>query len=135
MPVDRLADKLAADVREMENSGRAEGAETLFARILPPEGGKGPRYLFAGEGKRPYLRINSNSYLGLSRHAAIQGAEEQAVAAFGAGPSAVRFISGTWGPPCGARAAPGALSRPPGGDDLQLRLRHRDGRAAAVPWW
>ena len=135
MPMDRLEEKLSADLRGMESSGWAKGKETLFAGILPPEDGRGPRYLLAGEGERPYLRMNSNSYLGLSRHAAIQGAKEQAVAAFGAGPSAVRFISGTWGPPCGARAAPSALSRPPGGDDLQLRLRHRDGRAAAVPWW
>jgi glycine C-acetyltransferase len=98
MPIARLEEKLVADIREMEESGRAKGAETLFAGIVPPEGGKGPRYLLAGEGERPYLRMNSNSYLGMSLNADVRAAEEEAVQQFGTGPGAVRFISGSWGP-------------------------------------
>jgi glycine C-acetyltransferase len=42
--------------------------------------------------------MNSNSYLGLSRHPAVIDAEESATREFGAGPGAVRFISGTYRP-------------------------------------
>jgi len=91
MPMDRLEENLTAQLRAMEASGRAKGAETLFAGILPSADGKGPRYLLAGEGERPYLRMNSNSYLGLSLNAEVQDAEEEAVQALGAGPGAVRL--------------------------------------------
>jgi glycine C-acetyltransferase len=40
--------------------------------------------------------MNSNGYLGLSRHPAVIDAEEAATRVFGAGPGAVRFISGTY---------------------------------------
>lgn len=42
--------------------------------------------------------MNSNSYLGLSLHPEVIKAEEEAVRRFGAGPGAVRFISGTCKP-------------------------------------
>jgi len=116
MPMDRLEENLTAQLRAMEASGRAKGAETLFAGILPSADGKGPRYLLAGEGERPYLRMNSNSYLGLSLNAEVQDAEEEAVQALGAGPGAVRFISGSWAP----HAA------------LEQRLARYHGREAAM---
>ena len=40
--------------------------------------------------------MNSNSYLGLSLHPAVIDADEKATRQFGAGPGAVRFISGTY---------------------------------------
>jgi glycine C-acetyltransferase len=40
--------------------------------------------------------MNSNSYLGLSHHPAVMTAEETGTRRFGAGPGAVRFISGTY---------------------------------------
>ena len=40
--------------------------------------------------------MNSNSYLGLSLHPAVLAAEETGTRQFGAGPGAVRFISGTY---------------------------------------
>ncbi|MGI9408898.1 MAG: aminotransferase class I/II-fold pyridoxal phosphate-dependent enzyme, partial [Hyphomicrobiaceae bacterium] len=46
----------------------------------------------------PFLRMNANSYLGLSFQTDIVAAEEVAVRSFGSGPGAVRFISGTWAP-------------------------------------
>jgi len=42
--------------------------------------------------------MNSNSYLGMSVREKLIHAEEAAVAKFGVGPGAVRFISGTWQP-------------------------------------
>lgn len=40
--------------------------------------------------------MNSNSYLGMAFRADVISAEEDAARAFGTGPGAVRFISGTW---------------------------------------
>jgi len=49
-----------------------------------------------GDGDRPFLRMNSNSYLGMALRSEVIEAEEQAAALCGTGPGAVRFISGTW---------------------------------------
>ena len=42
--------------------------------------------------------MNSNSYLGLSQRKDVMAAEEHGTATYGAGPGAVRFISGTYRP-------------------------------------
>jgi glycine C-acetyltransferase len=98
MTVEQFERALTRDLSEMETSGRAKGAETVIAGMIPAEGARGPRYLLQGMGDRPFLRMNSNGYLGLAAHAAVRRAEEDAVAAYGVGPGAVRFISGTWAP-------------------------------------
>ncbi len=46
-------------------------------------------------GGKPYLIFNSNDYLGLRHHPAVKKAEMDASERYGAGPGAVRFISGT----------------------------------------
>lgn len=97
MPVDRLVQSLATDIETLAARGTAKGAETVFAQIVPPAGKFGPRYRLQEEA-RDYLRMNSNSYLGLARHPDILDAETQASERYGAGPGAVRFISGTWAP-------------------------------------
>ena len=75
---------------------------------------------------REFLRMNSNSYLGMGCGREVIAAEEEAARAFGAGPGAVRFISGTYDVARRrSRQRLAALPRPRGGDDLQLRLRHR----------
>lgn len=98
MPVDRLSAALAAHVDELEERGTAKGAETVVRGVVPAEGARGPRFLLDGEGDRPFLRMNSNSYLGMSLEADVIAAEEEATRRFGAGPGAVRFISGTYTP-------------------------------------
>lgn len=98
MPDDRLKSILSAHLASLEDAGTLKGAERVIRGVLPPANGLGPRYLLEGYGERPFLRMNANSYLGLSRDPAVIAAEEQAVRDFGAGPGAVRFISGTWGP-------------------------------------
>ncbi len=98
MPHDRLANLLAAALSDMAASGRRKGAETVFSGVVPPSGDKGPRYLVAGEGDKPFLRMNANNYLGMALQADVVAAEESAVRRFGTGPGAVRFISGTWAP-------------------------------------
>lgn len=95
MPSDRLDQTLSAEIRELRDTGTDKGVELVVTGVLPPRSGFGPRYQLAGaEGE--FLRMNSNSYLGLSRHPAVIDAEESATRAFGAGPGAVRFISGTY---------------------------------------
>ena len=96
MPHDRFEAALEAAVADLEGKGTAKGREKEIVRVLPAEGERGPRCLLAGEGDRPFLKMNSNSYLGLSEHPAVIAAEEEATRSFGTGPGAVRFISGTY---------------------------------------
>ncbi len=95
MPHDRLDAVLHTEVDELGTAGTAKGAESIITEVLPPSSGAGPRYRLAGSDTE-FIRMNSNSYLGLSRHLAVLGAEESATRRFGAGPGAVRFISGTY---------------------------------------
>jgi glycine C-acetyltransferase len=98
MPHDRIDRVLAAGLGRLEETGTAKGRETVITGIVSAAGGKGPRYLLEGEGDKPFLRMNANNYLGMALRPAIVAAEEAAVRAFGTGPGAVRFISGTWAP-------------------------------------
>lgn len=95
MPSDRLNQTLAAELDELGQSGTEKGEESVVTAVVAPRGGVGPRYRLAGS-DRDFLRMNSNSYLGLSQHPAVLDAEERATRSFGAGPGAVRFISGTY---------------------------------------
>jgi glycine C-acetyltransferase len=95
MPHDRLDAAIASEVSALRQSGTAKGSEAVIVGIEPAGEGRGPRYLLEGS-ERHFIRMNSNSYLGLSRHPAVIAAEESATREFGAGPGAVRFISGTY---------------------------------------
>ncbi len=98
MPLDRLEVQLKARVDELETAGVRKGHEAVVTEVLPARQGRGPRFLIEGEGDTPFLRMNSNSYLGLSFQSELIASEEEAVADYGTGPGAVRFISGTWQP-------------------------------------
>ena len=89
---------LAAQVAGFEKEGRAKGAETVVVGVLPPRDGRGPRMILEGQGEREFIRMNSNSYLGMSLRERVMHEDEAATRDFGAGPGAVRFISGTYGP-------------------------------------
>jgi glycine C-acetyltransferase len=115
MPTDRLDQTLSTELENLRESGTDKGAEAVVTEVVPPRSGRGPRYLLAGSAQE-FLRMNSNSYLGLSRHPAVIDAEENATRAFGAGPGAVRFISGTYSAHI----------------DLEKRLANFHGREAAV---
>ncbi len=96
MPSDRLTEVLDRHVTELDSAGTAKGAETVVVGVKRAEGDRGPRFLLAGEGDKEVMRMNSNSYAGLGLHPAVVEAEEKATAEFGAGPGAVRFISGSY---------------------------------------
>src|SRR5690554_3592458 len=98
MPLERVAKVLDDHVRELEQRGTAKGAESVVTSVVPPKGERGPRFRLAGEGDREFIRMNSNSYLGMSLREEIIAAEEDAARKYGAGPGAVRFISGTYEP-------------------------------------
>jgi glycine C-acetyltransferase len=98
MPLDRISEVLAKTVAGLEEAGTAKGRESIVTRVLPPTGSRGPRFILEGEGTREFIRLNSNSYLGMGLRPEVMEAEERGTAAFGAGPGAVRFISGTYAP-------------------------------------
>jgi len=96
MPLDRLTSVLEGDVAALEAAGTAKGGEHVVVSAAPPEGDRGPRFRLAGQGDREFIRMNSNSYLGLGLRPEIMEAEEEGTRRYGAGPGAVRFISGTY---------------------------------------
>lgn len=98
MPLDRISSVLDAHVQSLEASGTAKGAEAVVVGVIAATGDAGPRFLLEGQGDRPFIRMNSNSYLGLGLHPRVIEAEESGSRRFGAGPGAVRFISGTYRP-------------------------------------
>lgn len=98
MPHDRAERALSADLADRRAKGLLKGAESVIVRVLPASGERGPRYLLAGHGEQPFLKMNSNNYLGMALDPRVIAAEEHASREFGAGPGAVRFISGTYRP-------------------------------------
>jgi glycine C-acetyltransferase len=95
MSLDKIRPQLAGTLATLDKQSARKGYERILAAIIPAKEGLGPRCLLAGHGEREFLRMNSNSYLGLSQHPAVIKAAEEAARRFGAGPGAVRFISGT----------------------------------------
>jgi glycine C-acetyltransferase len=98
MSLRKIEALLAAKLAELEAAGRLKGVEKVVAGVIPAANGLGPRFLLRGYGDRPFLRMNSNSYLGLSQHRKLIDAEARAAEKYGTGPGAVRFISGTYEP-------------------------------------
>ncbi|KAF2958025.1 7-keto-8-aminopelargonate synthetase [Thermotoga sp. Ku-13t] len=98
MAIDRLERVLNAELEQLRNEGRAKGKEFIIVDVKKPANGKGPRYLLKGFGDKEFIRMNSNSYLGMSLREDIIKVEEETARKFGVGPGAVRFISGTFQP-------------------------------------
>lgn len=96
MSLDKLNIVLDKQVKELEAKGTAKGAELVIEKVIPAEGDRGPRYLVRGHGDKQFIKMNSNSYLGLSMCKRVIEAEEIAAQKYGVGPGAVRFISGTY---------------------------------------
>lgn len=96
MPQDRFLGALSAELAALRERGTIKGDESVIVEVLPAEGDRGPRYLLEGEGDKPFLKMNSNNYLGMALRPEVIAAEEETTGRFGAGPGAVRFISGTY---------------------------------------
>jgi glycine C-acetyltransferase len=96
MPLNRLTGILRDHVSDLEDKGTAKCAEFVVTGITPARGDRGPRFRLAGEGDKGFMRMNSNSYLGMSLRPEVIKAGEEAAMRYGAGPGAVRCISGTY---------------------------------------
>lgn len=95
---DGLKRALLDELKELKDSGRAKGKELIIEKVSKAQGDRGPRYFLKGCGDKPFIRMNSNSYLGLTLRDDIREAEEEGSKKYGVGPGAVRFISGTFRP-------------------------------------
>jgi glycine C-acetyltransferase len=98
MPQERFLAALAADLELLDARGNPKRHELVIEDVVPAQGGYGPRYRLAGRGGELFLKMNSNNYLGMNLRREVIEAEEEASRRFGAGPGAVRFISGTYAP-------------------------------------
>ena len=98
MAFNGLLEVIDKKLAKLQAEGLAKGSEKVICEVVPAAAGKGSRYRLAGYGDRRFLRMNSNSYLGFSRHPEVIAAAETAARRFGCGPGAVRFISGTCQP-------------------------------------
>jgi glycine C-acetyltransferase len=96
--LDRVTGVLERHVQGLEEAGTAKGHEAVVVKVLEPTAERGPRFQLEGQGTRDFLRMNSNSYLGMGLRREVVEAEEKGTRTFGAGPGAVRFISGTYEP-------------------------------------
>lgn len=96
LPLARFSEFLKKEVAELKQSGTAKGDERVVVKIVRAKGKKGPRFFLKGYGKRDFVRMNSNSYLGLQFRPDILKAEEKGAVKYGVGPGAVRFISGSY---------------------------------------
>ena len=98
MSLEKIEPQLSGKLSELQEQGILKSREKIITGIQPAANGYGPRYFLDACGQNAFLRMNSNSYLGLSTHAQVIDAEAAAAERFGAGPGAVRFISGTFKP-------------------------------------
>ncbi|MBN1225687.1 MAG: pyridoxal phosphate-dependent aminotransferase family protein [Deltaproteobacteria bacterium] len=98
MGLHKLGETLSEELTVLHNEGRAKGKEDIITKVIKPHDTKGPRFLIKGYGEKEFLKMNSNSYLGMSLEEEVIQAEEEASRSFGVGPGAVRFINGTYGP-------------------------------------
>ncbi|MGC9337677.1 MAG: aminotransferase class I/II-fold pyridoxal phosphate-dependent enzyme [Candidatus Cloacimonadia bacterium] len=96
MATERLERVLNQNLQELAEKGTLKGKEMIITGVKPAENEKGPRFFIEGRGDKEFLRMNSNSYLGMPLREEIIKAEEEASENFGVGPGAVRFISGTY---------------------------------------
>lgn len=98
MPNERFLDALAGELAALDARGNPKRHELVIEAVVPAAGSYGPRYRIAGRGGELFLKMNSNNYLGMNLRREVIAAEEKASRAFGAGPGAVRFISGAYAP-------------------------------------
>ncbi|MGZ5060013.1 MAG: aminotransferase class I/II-fold pyridoxal phosphate-dependent enzyme [Methylobacter sp.] len=98
MSLKKLEPLFTNKLTELQQQGTSKGHEKVITSTKAAANGFGPRYFLEGHGDRAFLRMNSNSYLGLSMHPLMIKADAAAVEEFGTGPGAVRFISGTYRP-------------------------------------
>ena len=121
MALNRLDQALRDQLRQLEEEGRSKPPERVINGFIPASGDRDRAIPLEGQ-DRPFLRMNSNSYLSLSRHPALIEAADRATRQFGVGPGAVRFIDGTFCLPHRPGRTDRPLRRQTRRQDLQLGL-------------
>ena len=66
MSLKQIEKTLTEKLNDFTAKGTLKGEEKVITGIIAAKGGFGPRYLLAGQGEKEFLRMNSNSYLGIS---------------------------------------------------------------------
>jgi len=85
----KFTDILTAEVKRIDDAGSTKRQEAVIEGFTKEAS---PKAIINGE---KYIVFNSNDYLGLRFNPNLLKAEEEASQKYGAGPGAVRFISGT----------------------------------------
>lgn len=116
MSVEKLKKVLSNELGDLKEKGTLKGKETVVSGVKTGDSEKGTRYFLLDYPGKEFIRLNSNSYLGMSIREEVIKAEEEAAEVYGAGPGAVRFISGTF----------------KGHIDLENRLAEFHGRESAM---
>ena len=98
MPLANFKKQLDNELDEIFTSGLPKGNEQVVTGVNKASGNRGPRFFLEGYGDKEFIRMNANSYLGMSMRQPVIKAEEEAAHKYGVGPGAVRFISGTYEP-------------------------------------
>ena len=98
MPLDKVEEVLSKRLSKLEKDGAIKGKESVIVKIRKPQESKGTRYFLEGEPNREFIKMDSNSYLGMSFREEVIEAEKESVEEFGVGPGSVRFIHGTFKP-------------------------------------
>ena len=98
MSLKKIESVLKTKIDELKTMGAFKGKEQVITGVKAADAKHGPRFYIEGFGEKEFIRMNSNSYLGMSFMKELIQAEEESVNRFGTGPGAVRFISGTFMP-------------------------------------
>lgn len=85
----KFRDIISAELKRIDEAGSAKRNEAVITGFTKEASPK------AIIGSNEYIIFNSNDYLGLRFNKTLLNAEEEASQKYGAGPGAVRFISGT----------------------------------------
>ncbi|MFH1470735.1 MAG: aminotransferase class I/II-fold pyridoxal phosphate-dependent enzyme [Candidatus Micrarchaeota archaeon] len=97
MSLERIAAEIDKELKQIADEGRSKAPERVIVEVVPPKGENGPRFKLKGSDKE-FLKMNSNGYLGLAYDARLKKAAHEATEKLGVGPTAVRFIDGTYSP-------------------------------------
>ena len=95
MALEKLKKRLQNDLDDLNKRGVSKGEELVIVDVKMATEKEGPRYFVEGY-SQPFIKMNSNSYLGLGFNKEMLEEEEKYSKKLGIGPGAVRFISGTY---------------------------------------
>lgn len=91
---ERIKNTILNELEDLKSQGRSKSSERVIIGYKKANENSGPRFMLKDQEKE-FIRMNSNSYLGLSQHEKLISAEKDASEKLGVNPGGVRFIDGT----------------------------------------